>query len=289
MNDRLMGGPSAKETGDDRTKALTAVEQMLEPLCTFMVRNGIGHKEANDIMKGAYLRAVNRNEFEVNGREPNVSRTAVLTGLSRKEISKRRRAPSEGRGDGHHLTTMSLPARLLAAWAHDAQFHNPDGTPAPLGFPDGEPGFASLLSKVGADLPPTALVSELVRCGSVVWDGSNRLRMVRQSYRPLPSDDYNCVRYGECVRDLQNTLLENMESSDNKVRLLERRAWTERLPSGSLEHFYTMVENLAETLLVEADAWLTSADPQNCGEDIDPSLREAETVRAGVGVYVFRD
>jgi hypothetical protein len=111
--------------------------------------------------------------------------------------------------------------------------------------------------------------------------------MVRQSYRPLPADDYYCVRYGECVRDLQNTLLANMESSDDKIRLLERRAWTEHLPSGSLEHFYKMVEGYAETLLKEADAWLTSADPQ-LAEEGTP-LKGADTVRAGVGVYVFRD
>ena len=288
MGDRLTECLSGSESIDERVKALVAVEQMLEPLCTFMVRNGIGHREANDIMKGAFLKAVKRDEFSVNGREPNVSRTAVLTGLSRKEISKRRRTQSVDDGKHRVSTPMSLPARLLAAWAHDAKFQSSDGTPASLGFPDGDPSFAQLLGTVGADLPPTALVSELVRCGSVVWDGSARLRMVRQSYRPLPSDDYHCVRYGECVRDLQNTVLANMESADNKVKLFERRAWTERLPSGSLEHFYKLVEDLAETLLVDADAWLAAADPK-VEEGEDSSALESENVRAGFGVYVFRD
>ena len=280
---------SAEKDGDERTKALSAVEKIFEPLCTFMVRNGIGYKEANDILKGAFLQAVERDEFLANGREPNVSRTAVLTGLSRKEIAKRRRCKSAMEPENRERTTMSLPARVLAAWAHDSQFHGTDGTPMSLGFPDGDPSFSQLLRTVGADLPPTALISELVKCGSVIWDGSDRLRMVRQSYRPLPSDDYHSVRYGECVRDLQNTLLENMDSSENTIKLLERRAWTEHLPVGSFEHFHRAVERLAEDLLGKADAWLTAAEPRPNQANQSPAEEKLDSLRAGVGVYVFRE
>ena len=273
---------------DDRKVALDAVSSIMEPLCVFMVRNGIGYREAHESLRDGFVAALQHDEFSVSGKKATVSRSAVLTGLSRKEISRRTGRASPNLEEKKRVSSMSLPARLLSTWAHDKRFQDKSGKPLVLGHPEGSPSFVDLMRVVSADIPPTAVIAELVRCGSMVWEGESALRMIRQSYRPLASDDYNSVRFGECVRDLQNTLLYNMNSGPSQVRLLERRAWTENLPIGSLEHFHSLVERLAEKLLSESDSWLTLANP-NLGEREAPELSGVDTTRAGVGVYVFQD
>jgi hypothetical protein len=273
---------------DERKSAIDAVRAIVEPLCVFMVRNGVGYREAHELLRDGLVAALEREEFSVNNKSPSVSRSSVLSGLSRKEIAKRKGRRGNVSREDRGVSIMSLPARLLSIWANDRRFQDENGEPAALCHPVGAPSFVDLLRVASADVPPTAVIAELVRCGSIVWEGESALRMVRQSYRPLASDDYSSVRFGECVRDLQNTLLANMNSGPKQVRLLERRAWTGHLPVGSLEHFHGLVERLSETLLKEADSWLTLADA-SVGERSSPEICGIDTTRAGVGIYVFQD
>src|ERR1700732_1091777 len=71
------------------TQVLAATRQWLKPLVHVLIRCGVTWREFAEAAKTAYVE-VSTREFGKRGRPTNVSRTAVLTGLSRREVRKQR-------------------------------------------------------------------------------------------------------------------------------------------------------------------------------------------------------
>src|SRR5882762_6362499 len=70
------------------TQVLAAARQWLKPLVHVLVRCGVTWKDFAELAKTAYVE-VATEQFGKRGRPTNVSRTAVLTGLARRERRKR--------------------------------------------------------------------------------------------------------------------------------------------------------------------------------------------------------
>src|SRR6202049_2906026 len=71
------------------TQVLAAARQWLKPLVHVLVRCGVTWKDFAELAKTAYVE-VATEQFGKRGRLTNVSRTAVLTGLARREVRKQR-------------------------------------------------------------------------------------------------------------------------------------------------------------------------------------------------------
>src|SRR5215475_14521847 len=98
---------------------LAALRQCLKPLIHVLIRCGITWREFADVAKTAYVE-VATSEFGKRGRPTNVSRTAVLTGLARREIRLQRERIRKG---PESLTGYVTKASLvLSAWHLEPQF-----------------------------------------------------------------------------------------------------------------------------------------------------------------------
>src|ERR1700681_2169746 len=71
------------------TQVLAAARQWLKPLVHVLVRCGVTWKDFAELAKTAYVE-VATEQFGKRGRPTNVSRTAVLIGLARREVRKQR-------------------------------------------------------------------------------------------------------------------------------------------------------------------------------------------------------
>src|SRR5690348_13028076 len=68
---------------------LASTRQWLKPLVHVLIRCGITWREFADVAKIAYVEVATR-QFGKRGRPTNVSRTAVLTGLARRDVRAHR-------------------------------------------------------------------------------------------------------------------------------------------------------------------------------------------------------
>ena len=68
-----------------KQKLTAATLKVLLPLVRVLLKNGISHAEFSEIGRRALVEVGFRN-FDIDGRKQTVSRVAVLTGLSRKEV-----------------------------------------------------------------------------------------------------------------------------------------------------------------------------------------------------------
>ena len=73
------------KTGSQALSA--ALVRMLRPLVRLLLRRGVSFKAFSDLLRWLYV-DVAIEEFGLSGRKQSVSRVSVVTGLTRKEVSR---------------------------------------------------------------------------------------------------------------------------------------------------------------------------------------------------------
>lgn len=252
---------------------LAALRSLLRPVVRLLLRSGVMHREAADVLKALYVE-VATSEFGLQGRPTNISRTALLTGLDRKEVRRIRSAPAESEVDA--VGRQDRLSRVLSGWHQDAEF-SADGVPRrlPMSSASG-PSFTRLAELYGGDVPVTALLKELKRTGAVVGDDA-ALEARKRYYMPLAADADAVLRAGSVLADLGTTVVHNLTPARKAPARFEGRATNRLIPSAAAQEFRDFVENRGQQFLEEVDAWLT-AHQSAAGEPED-------AVRLGVGLY----
>jgi len=143
---------------------LGAILLVLRPFAKALLRVGVGYREFSEIAKIAFVDTAT-NEYGLRGRPTNVSRVAVMTGLTRKEV-KRLRDKSEA--SEHTVVMKTTPvSQILHRWFTDAEFLNEKGSPSALPYDGDGVTFSSLVKKHGGDVPAGAMRTELRRIDGI--------------------------------------------------------------------------------------------------------------------------
>src|SRR5882724_13114401 len=126
------------------TQVLAAARQWLKPLVHVLMRCGVTWKDFSELAKAAYVEVATEN-FGKRGRPTNVSRTAVLTGLARREVRKQRQLLTEKPNTlAGYVTKSSL---VLSAWHLDPDFRDKRGRPAILRIRGRGKTFTALIER----------------------------------------------------------------------------------------------------------------------------------------------
>lgn len=268
-------------TSDIQRAVISACREFLRPIVRFLLKNGIGYREFSEICKETYV-DIASNEYGIRGRKTNMSRVAVMTGLSRKEIKKIRDAaktPTEG-----FVSRTRRPELVLSLWHTDPAYLDARHRPKRIRFGGDGATFCELVARAGGDIPPRAMLKELLRAGSVVEEGQ-KLRAVSRSYIPEPHDPQAILVAGGAIRDLVSTVYYNLGCDDASERFFERRVYSEKLPDSYRRRFRKLARDKGQILLQDLNSWLSekSAEQELSEENGDPS----DTSRIGVGIYFF--
>jgi hypothetical protein len=98
-------------------------------LARLLLRHGVSFHAFADLAKRAYVEAAH-GDFGIPGRKPSISRVAVLTGLTRKEIQKL--IDSASAPDTEASERYNRAARVVTGWVRDKDFCDADGQPVAL-------------------------------------------------------------------------------------------------------------------------------------------------------------
>jgi hypothetical protein len=260
---------------------LSACREFMRPIARLLLRSGLGYREFAELSKSIFVEVAS-NDYGLRGRKTNMSRVAVMTGLSRKEVKKVRET-LDARTDAV-MARARRPELVLAIWHSDPMFLDRRGYPKRIGFEGPGPSFRELVARVGGDIPPKAMLNELLRAGSVVEEGG-KLRAVSQSYVPNPNDPETILVAGGALRHLASTIAHNLACDDPDLRFIERRVYSEKLPEYQRKRFRKLAREKGDLLLRDLSAWLSERerDSDDSGEISEPSQR------IGVGLYFFDD
>jgi hypothetical protein len=258
------------------TQVLAATRQWLKPVIYVLIRCGITWREFSELAKTAYVE-VATERFGKRKRPTNISRTAVLTGLARREVRKQRekleRAPEPLTG---YVTKASL---VLSAWHLDEDFLDKNGKPKRIPMEGEGATFTTLIRRCGAgDVRPTTLLKELVNAGAVRVRASGQLEALQRNFIPQAIDE-NLIRlWGTVVADVASTYTYNLTRSAKTPARFERSAVSDRVPPSAVPEFRKFLEREGQAFLERLDAWLTEHE-----------VTEGEQIRLGAGVYHIQD
>ena len=189
---------------------LIAFQKILLPLVRLLLRTGIGFKEFSKIAKIAFVQAATE-DYGIRGRQTNISRVAVMTGLTRKEVKfirdKGWGAASDA--DKKWWDENFPPADLLHYWFTDSDFCDSNGHPLPLIFSGSFPSFSDLTRRYAGDIPPGAMRFELIRTASIEEIADGSLRPIKRYCVPHELDISFVQTIGYSLSKLSETILLN--------------------------------------------------------------------------------
>lgn len=252
-----------------------------------LLRCGVTWREFAELARTTFVEVASR-DFGKRKRLTNVSRTAVLTGLTRREVRKQREAlDSEAEPTGGYVTKGSL---LLSAWHLDPEFLDSKGRPLPLAVQaqgddpseSNKPTFAALVKRCGgADVPVTTLLRELRSAGAIRQRPDGRFEPLMRNYIPHAMDEHMIRLWGSVLADVATTYRHNLTRTGKTPSRFERAAVNDRMPPEVVPEFRKFVEEEGQAFLERVDEWLSEREVKD-----DP---DAPTIRLGVGVYHVQD
>jgi hypothetical protein len=262
---------------DLQERLLDAVTRCMRPIARMLLGAGISYLQFAEVAKRAFIEQA-LGEPDSKGRTTNVSRVAVRTGLSRKEVSRVRRlieAPVRG-----HDSTIQIgrPARALQLWHAEPKFVDESGLPIDLPFDGGEQTFSGLMKLVGGDVPAGAVRAELLAAGGMVELPNGKFRVQKRFFVPSALDEDLIVGFSFIVAPLLETLSHNLD--DPSAAFIQRVAYSDHLPQGASVEFRNVSHMQAEGLMNSIDEWISARE--------DTSIVSGDlSRRVGVGVFYF--
>ena len=252
----------------------SAVLRILRPLARILLRNGVPYGAFSEYAKQAYV-DVAAAEFGVPGRKPSGSRIAVLTGLTRKEVARLWKRDDE---TPPAVERYNRAARVVSAWVREADFHDRAGRPASLPF-EGESSFSELVRRSGGDVPPRAVLDELLRVGAVEELRNGRLRLVVRAYVPRTGEEEKLGILGSDVAELIETIDHNLTHPPDEA-FFQRKVAYDNLVGECLPDVRARAARRSQSLLEALDRVMSQSD-----RDANPDVEGTGRHKAVLGIY----
>jgi hypothetical protein len=261
------------------SQVLSATRQWLKPLIHVLIRCGITWKDFAALAKTTYVEVAS-GQFGKRGRPTNVSRTAVLTGLARREVRKQReRIATAPEAWTAYVSKASV---VLAAWHQDPEFLRPDGRPVNLPLGGDGASFVMLVRRCGAsDVRPSTLLKELRSAGAVRETADGQLEALQRAYIPHKVDEQLIRLWGTVIADVATTYVHNLTRTPSSVARFERAAAHPRIRPSALPEFRQFLDREGQAFLERVDDWLAK-------HEASPAESE-DGIRLGAGVYHIQD
>lgn len=257
-----------------------ALRKLLPPLVRILLRNGMAAKSFHEIVKEAYV-AVAHQEFGISDKPATISRVAILTGLTRKEVQALLGRPVE-RHD-RQVDEYNRAARVLTGWLRDRDFIDGKGHPLPLHLGGKRQSFSMLVKRYSGDIPVRAMLDELVRVGAVKKLKDGRIGLAVRGYIPEKGINEKLAILGQDTADLLATIDHNVYGNPASPRV-QRKVMYDNVPVASAQAFRAVANARAQEMLEALDRWLAHRD-----RDVNPTVEGKGRVRVGLGVYHFEE
>ena len=256
-----------------------ALAKLLRPLVRLLLKHSFPYSAFESIAKRVYVETA-MEDFPLPGKKPSISRAAILTGLTRKDVNLLLAEPSS-RAD---VATVhyNRAARVLTAWVREPRFAGSGPSPQSLAL-EGPDGFAELVRLHGGDVPARAVLDELLRVGAVQQLADGRIALRQRAFVPHDSIVQKLGILGTDVGELIATITHNIEHGATDARY-QRKVMHVGIPIEALPAFREMSAKQSQALLEGLDAWLTEHDIEHLPES---GLPPGDTARVGVGIHYF--
>ena len=256
----------------------SAIIRLLHPLVKILLRNGIPYGTFCELAKWVYV-DVSSHEFTIKGRKQTDSRVATITGLSRKEVRRLRRiSVIDNLGSPERYNRA---VRVISGWRQDKGFLNSKGLPRELSFEDAKLSFSSLVKRYSGDIPPRAILDEMLRAG-VIEVRRGKIKLLSKGYIVKKGESQKIQILGDDVSELISTINHNLDSEASEA-FFQRKVSYDNIPEEVLVKLRRLLSKKSEDFTESIDKIISRYD-----RDVNPAVKEkGERRKAGLGIFYF--
>ena len=267
----------------DETRQIlsSAIQKILRPLISILLRNGISFGTFINIAKWVYV-DVAAKEFSLANKKQTDSRISVITGLSRKEVKSVRQIAVLD--DVDTTERHNRAARVISGWVRNPTFQNGWGKPAVLPLTGEGATFSELVRKYSGNVPARAILDELYRVQAIERLADNRIQLLERAYVPHVGKNDKLNMLGTDAAHFIATIGHNLACDTPEQAFFQRKVAYDNLPAEAIPELKKLTEEHAQTLLEYLDCWLAEQD-----RDFNPKVVGTGRKYAGVGIYFFAE
>lgn len=226
---------------------IAALRRLLRPLIKLMLVNGITYPFLSGLLKSLYVE-VAREEFLLNGKPQTDSRISLLSGVHRKDV---KRLGEESQLEYAPPPTVSLGAKLVAAWTSNALYLDEKGQHLPLPRQASEGGprsFEGLVSSVSKDIRSRVILDEWLRIGIAHLDEMDRVCLNTEAFIPENGYEEKAYYFGQNLHDHIAAGTHNLLGQ--RPPFLDRSVYYDRLTPASVAELSELSKKLGMEALV---------------------------------------
>ena len=258
-----------------------AIFKLMRPLVRIFLRNGMPFAAFAEIAKQAYV-DVAEKEFSVPSKKQTNSRISTITGLTRKEVQRIKSLDTDVENSGL-IERYNRAARVVFGWVHDPKYSLDKNNSIDLPLEGDSPSFTSLVKDYSGDMPPRAILDELIQVGVVKKLPNDKITLLERAYIPKASVMEKLQYLGSDVSGLISTMDRNIYSDDKKP-FFQRKVYYDNLTIEATEEIQKMLADKGQYLLETLDRRMAEND-----RDVNPNVKGTGKKAAGIGIYYFEE
>jgi hypothetical protein len=265
----------------DTQAAIDGLAKALLPISRVLVRGNLGAGPLVVAAKLAYLRAAIEAVPRRGGRL-NISRLAVATGMTRKEVSSLvKNTKTRGGREARKLGSEQRALRVVRGWLSDPRFKSADGRPALLSLRGGHADFASLVRTYGGDVTLASVLAELQRTNVVELTGHRKVRLKRFNQRFGARSLTGLSEFALLLNDFVDSTSQVFDNTKRPLFFGFRDCIVTGEQQSAL--FHRVFARRAAALLTSIDQWRARSRAQ---ERQRVRKTDRKLARVGLGIYL---
>lgn len=178
-----MSKTQMKGVGSPKNDLDDLLFEILSSIATILVSTGYGFSRVNKLAKMAFVHAASSADH-LSGPRTSIARIAALTGLTRTEVSNIVRMRNSNSSIPGRSTNRVV--RVASGWATDKKFSRKGVGPRHLEFAGSSNSFTALVRQYSGDIPPKALLTEMIRLGIARRESSGKVVLIRSDIAQSP-------------------------------------------------------------------------------------------------------
>lgn len=251
---------------------------ILRPMVRLLIRFEFTHLELSELVRQTYVEVAD-TDLAIDGQLMTVSRVAVLTGLSRKEVVRLRLVLEDGAPSMKQAPNRAQ--RVVQGWLVDKEFLDRKKNPKVLPIKGEKGSFVALVKRYSGDITYGAILDELNRTGVTSQSDTTHVALVNSAYIPHENDLEQVRILSLCVSDLFKTAVSNIDAEPGDKRF-QRQVTYNRLDKVSADEFRLYSEEKAAALIDDLNKFLAKKRRNSV-------KTRGASMRIGMGVYSLEE
>jgi hypothetical protein len=226
-----------------------------------VMKRGLSYDIFEQATRAAFVEIAS-NDFGVSGKKQTTSRISMITGLSRKEVSRLQNIDTS-----KPLSTpvsLNRAAKVVNGWLTDSDYTDHNNQPRTLDIGVGDDcagaGFNSLVKKYSGDITAVTILEELKQIDAIRLEPSGKIKLQKAAYIPAQDSLEQLQLLAEDISELIDTIEFNTAQDNPHSKRFQRKVRYDNIPTEYISKLKAYIDKQAQNCLIDINHEIAQYD-----------------------------